>query len=206
VVEETTARLHTVGQATIYLPVSRDVEPLERLVVRAASGVSPSSLAGPIHAALRALDPQLSRRVEVTSERLSEDLWPLRARAMVAGTVAFSGLALAVIGLFAMTAYAVAQRRHEVSVRVALGATGRQVVRMILGRSLTPVAVGLACGLGASVFADRLVRGWLIDIQPNDPLAISSAVGVLLLAAALAAFLPARRAARVDPVEMLKQS
>jgi ABC-type antimicrobial peptide transport system permease subunit len=76
---------------------------------------------------------------------------------------------------------------------------------MILGRSLTPVAVGLACGLGASVFADRLVRGWLIDIQPNDPLAISSAVGVLLLAAALAAFLPARRAARVNPVEMLKQ-
>jgi hypothetical protein len=206
VVEETTARVHAVGQATIYLPVSQEVEPLERLVVRAASDVSPSSLVGPIHAALRALDPELSRRVEITSERLRQDLWPLRGVAMVAGTVGMSGLILAVIGLFAMTAYAVAQRRHEVSVRVALGATGRQVVRMILRRSLTPVAVGLACGLGATVFADRLVRNWLIDIQPHDPLAIGSAVVALLLSAALAAFLPARRAARVDPVEMLKQT
>ena len=206
VVKETTARVRTVGQATIYLPVSQEVEPLEQLVVRAASDLSPSSLVGPIHAALRALDPELSRRVEVTSERLRQDLWPLRGVAMVAGTVGMSGLVLAVIGLFAMTACAVAQRRHEVSVRVALGATGRQVVRMILRRSLTPVAVGLACGLGASGFADRLVRNWLIDIQPHDPLAIGSAVVVLLVSTVLAALLPARRASRVDPVQMLKQS
>jgi predicted permease len=206
VVEETTARLRTIGQATIYLPVSREVEALERLVVRAGSDVSPSFLVGPIHAALRALDPELSRHVEVVGARLSEELWPLQSRATVAGTVGASGLALAVMGLFAMTAYAVAQRRHELSVRVALGATGPQVVRMILRRSLTPVAIGLACGLGASVFADRLVRSWLIDIQPHDPLAIGAAVSILLVAALAAAFIPARHAARVEPVEMLRQS
>jgi ABC-type antimicrobial peptide transport system permease subunit len=117
-----------------------------------------------------------------------------------------AALVLAVSGLFVVTAYAVAQRRHELSVRVALGATGPQVVRMILRRSLTPVAIGLACGLGASVFADRLVRSWLIDIQPHDPLAIGAAVSILLVAALAAAFIPARHAARVDPVEMLRQS
>jgi predicted permease len=206
VVEETTASPHLLGRPTLYLPVSATVEAREQLIVRVHADRDPEDLVTPIHEALRALDPGLSRRVDAMAVLYRDSLESRRTWALLASAVGLAALVLAVSGLFVVTAYAVAQRRHELSVRVALGATGPQVVRMILRRSLTPVAIGLACGLGASVFADRLVRSWLIDIQPHDPFAIGAAVSILLVAALAAAFIPARHAARVDPVEMLRQS
>ena len=136
---------------------------------------------------------------------LSRELqWP-RSQALFALLVGGSALGLAVIGLFGVTAFAVAQRRHEVGIRVALGATQRNVVRLMVRDNLKPVVIGLAAGTMGSLFVTQLIRANLYGIGQRDPIAMAAAALVLLLAAGVAAFVPARRAALVDPVEMLRQ-
>jgi predicted lysophospholipase L1 biosynthesis ABC-type transport system permease subunit len=206
VVDETTGTSSVLGRPTLYLPISATAEAREQLVIRVSPDRNPEDLITPVHEALRALDPGMSRTIDSMAGLYREELEPRRSWALLASAVGLAALILALVGLFGVTAYAVAQRRHEVSVRLALGATGRQVVAMLLRGSLRPVIIGLASGLGLSLLFDRLVRGLLIGIEPHDPLAIISAVAILLAAAALAAFLPARHAARVDPAEMLKQT
>lgn len=99
----------------------------------------------------------------------------------------------------------VGQRRHEVSVRMALGATGGAIVRMLVRDSLRPVVAGVVCGLGVAALAGRAIEGFLFGVAGHDPAALGAAVLVLLLAAAAAVLFPARRPARTDPAEMLRR-
>lgn len=122
---------------------------------------------------------------------------------MIVGATA---LGLAVIGLFGVTAFVVEQRRHEVSVRKALGASNGQLLGMLFRDSLTPVAAGLSCGLLVSLLAGRVIQGILYGVSSHDPAAILTAVVVLVCAASGAVLVPARRAARVDPAQLLKQA
>ena len=121
--------------------------------------------------------------------------------------LAFGGLALflSAIGIYGVLAYLVAQRRREIAIRVALGSTAAGVVRLVLREGLVLVAIGLAAGFAGAAGLQRAVANQIYGVRPLDPLVIGG-VTVLLGTIALAACaLPARRAARVDPVEVLKE-
>ena len=119
----------------------------------------------------------------------------------VAGAMA---LALAVIGIYGVIAYVVSQRAREIGIRSALGARPRQLERMFLRQGFALTGVGLVVGLVAAMALGRWMSSLLFGIGPLDPVTYVAAVGVTLLAAALASYLPARRAAAVDPIETLK--
>jgi ABC-type antimicrobial peptide transport system permease subunit len=114
---------------------------------------------------------------------------------------AFASIAflLAVLGIYGVVAYSVAQRSHEIGVRMALGADRNRVRKMILSEGLTMGLIGIACGAGAAFFLVRLLTGMLYGVSGHDPAVFLSAPAALLLVVAVATWIPARRAARVDP-------
>jgi ABC-type antimicrobial peptide transport system permease subunit len=158
----------------------------------------------PVRDALEAIDPSVRPSVTFPLDGLERELKGPRILASLAVIVGATALGLAVIGLFGVTAFVVAQRTHEVSVRRALGASGAQIMNLLLRDSLTPVAIGLGCGLLLSLLGGRVVQSVLYGVNSRDPIAILAAVLILLSAAGAAVFLPARRAARVNPAHLLK--
>ena len=139
-------------------------------------------------------------------DTLRRDLEGPRALALLAILVGATAVGLAVIGLFGVTAFVVEQRAHEMTVRRALGASDSQLLTLLFRESLRPVVVGLVVGLGISLLSGRVVQSVLYGVSSRDPLAIGSAVAILLLAAAAAIVLPARRATQVSAAQLLKQA
>ena len=113
-------------------------------------------------------------------------------------------LALAAIGLYSVIAYNVAQRTHELGVRVALGAEMRHLVRLVLVEGMKLALVGVVLGGAIALFVGRWVKPLLFDVSPRDPAVFAGVGAVLLGVAALASLIPARRAGRVDPIEALR--
>jgi len=111
---------------------------------------------------------------------------------------------LALLGIYGVMAYSVSQRTREIGLRMAIGARQADVSRMIMRRGMTLTAWGVLAGLGASLALSRVVRSQLFGVQPSDPLTMISVLAVMTAVAAAAAYLPARRAARVDPIAALR--
>ena len=145
----------------------------------------------------------------MTSVRTVEDrMAPLTAQdrttarlALAFGTVA---LTLAAIGLYGVLSYGVARRTSEIAIRIALGAQPRRVISMILGETTLVVAAGLATGVGLAYAASRLVDSRLYGVAPRDPITFALATALLLVVALAAAYLPARRASRLEPTAALR--
>ena len=163
-------------------------------------------MAGAVRTAVARIDPELALfDVKTMDERTALSLSSRRTSLLLA--LAFGGLALflSAVGIYGVLAYLVAQRRREIAIRVALGSTGAGVVRLVLREGLVLVAIGLAAGLAGAVALQKAVASQIYGVRPLDPLVIGG-VTVLLGTIALAACaLPARRATRVDPVEVLKE-
>jgi predicted permease len=187
----------------VYRPLMQSYEPKMTLVVRTAG--EPTALAGAVRTQLRALDPNLPLgEVKTLAEQFDLSLLPSRVAAWTLGGFGLLALALAAIGVYGVVSYSVAQRTREIGVRVALGATRRDVLRLALGDGLKMVAAGLATGLLLAFAATRLVAGFLYGVGATDPLTFAG-VPLLLGAVALAAgYLPARRATKVDPMKALR--
>jgi ABC-type antimicrobial peptide transport system permease subunit len=124
---------------------------------------------------------------------------------LLLGTFAATAVLLAVVGLYSVLATAVSQRGHEFGVRMALGARGADVLGLVMGRGMLLTAGGLAIGILGAMAMTRLLTGLLYEVSPGDPLTFVAVAGVLLSVAALACWLPARRATRVDPVLVLRR-
>src|SRR5262249_19736820 len=131
----------------------------------------------------------------------------VRQRLMATLSSAFGILAglLSAIGLYGVISYMVARRRNEIGIRMALGAARGEITGMILRESATLVAVGIAAGLAASLTAAHVAASLLFGLKPYDPATILMAVGILTLVALAASYLPARRAARLDPTAALRE-
>jgi len=127
-------------------------------------------------------------------------------RFVMALLTAFAGLAivLASVGLYGVIAYLVAQRTHEIGVRMALGARSRDVLRMVLGHGLRLVAIGVVLGIAGALALTRFLAGQLYGVRPTDPFTFTAVTALLALVALAATWLPARRAARVDPMIALR--
>jgi ABC-type antimicrobial peptide transport system permease subunit len=120
------------------------------------------------------------------------------------GIAAAVALALSAVGTYGVISYLVTQRRPEIGVRIALGASVRQVSRLVLVQSMRLAVVGVAIGVALAWMATRLLSRMLFNVSPTDPLVLTTVAVTLLLVAGLAAFAPARRAAKIDPVEVLR--
>jgi putative ABC transport system permease protein len=197
------ASLVAEGRETIYLPyVFQSFLPLT-FVLRTAT--DPASLMPQIRGEVAALDRDVPVADLATLESwVTEAMAQTRFLLALTGTFAGLALALAALGLYGVISYSVRQRTREIGVRVALGASDRDVLRLILGHGMVVAAVGIGLGLVASVVLTRVVTSYLVDVSPTDPVTFAGVPVVLLGVAALASYLPARRATGIDPVRALQ--
>ena len=154
---------------------------------------------------MESIDPNLPLfQVRTQVDQISQAMQQERLFANLLVSFGLLALFLACLGLYGTLAYSVTDRIPEIGLRMALGAQRSDVSGMILKESLTPVGLGLAVGLGAAALSTRLIESMLFGVEPNDPLTLAAAVILLTASAAIAAWLPARRAARVDPMTALR--
>ena len=188
----------------LYLCLGQAPRGTETLIVRAEGDLRP--LLPAVLDAARGLDPRVPvGRPTSVDEALAGVLLLPRAAATLLGSFGLVALLLAAVGIYGVVAFLAAGRTREIGLRLALGAGRGQIVRWLLRRGLTSVAVGLAAGLGAAASCSWALAGILYDIPPLDPLTFFGVAVVLALVAIGAAGLPARRAARLEPAAALRQ-
>jgi predicted lysophospholipase L1 biosynthesis ABC-type transport system permease subunit len=167
--------------------------------------VPAESLLRPVRAAIAATDPGLAPYGFTTLERKVGDTYVEdRFALLLVGLFGVLGLVLSAIGLYGLLSFQVARRTREMGVRAALGAEGHDILGLVFREGASLLGAGLAAGLVLALAATRLLASQLHGVGPQDPIAHLVAGGVLSLAAALACWLPARRAARVDPMVALR--
>jgi ABC-type antimicrobial peptide transport system permease subunit len=142
--------------------------------------------------------------VKTMAQILEEDLRQSVILIAILGFFAGVALALAAVGIYGIVAHAVAQRTHEIGVRMALGAVVGDILFLVMRQGSTPVAVGLAVGIGAAVGVSQLLGSILYGVTPTDPVTYASVVAILAAVALVACIAPARRAAKVDPLVSLR--
>jgi predicted permease len=159
-----------------------------------------------IRRVVAAVDPALPIITLSTQASAIENLrWQERIIAVASSTLGALTLVVSMIGLFGLLSYAVTRRTRDIAIRMALGARKRGVLRSVLGEALVLVAIGTAIGLGVAAGTTHFLESLLFGLPPNDPLVLGGAVVMMLVVAAAAAYLPARRAANVDPMVALRQ-
>jgi ABC-type lipoprotein release transport system permease subunit len=195
--------------ATVYLPLLQADDDFlfgsTVLTLRARPGTSLGALGRGVVQAVEGVDRSLSMTVRPLGDQVGEQLIRERIVATLSGF--FGGLALLIagIGLYGITAYAVGRRRTEIGIRMALGADTWRVLRLVLGRVGRLVAAGAALGILLSAWASTFVASLLYGIEARDVVTLAGATLTLVAVAALAAWLPARRAARIDPATVLRE-
>jgi putative ABC transport system permease protein len=198
------AGLRADPQPTLAAPYSV-VAPLQRTLAVRSSG-DPNLLLNPVRAEVRAMDPDqpLGRPITLSELQGQEVVQPRFTMALFSAFAAL-GLALAAAGIYSVLSFHVTRRTHELGVRMALGAPRRHVLGLMLAMGGRLVLVGLVVGVAASVASTRLLRSQLFGVQPTDPLAYAVVVLMLGLVTLVACYIPARRAASVDPIVALRQ-
>ncbi len=182
-----------------------DIGQASGLFVRVRRGTSEVGVLSSIKDILRSLDPQVPITSATTeSALLSAALGIPRFSTVLLTTLAGLALLLAAVGLYGVIAYAVTQRTHELGIRIALGARTGDVSRLVVGDGVRLALVGSVIGLAAALASVRLLTGLLVDVSPTDPVVFIAIPCGVLSTALLASYLPARRAARVDPVIALR--
>jgi predicted permease len=190
------------GNGAVYQPIDPDSLADARLLVRSAD---PGHVVRDVENALVAIDPRVRPSSQIVRESVEKFMNEPRVLAGLSTAVAVLALVLSVLGIFGVTSFVVGQRTQEVSVRMAIGASAGDVVRLLIRQNMWPVVGGLATGLGAALLGTRVLTGALSGISPYDPLAIIPAVLVLAVTALAAVAIPALRAARTDPAAVLRQ-
>ena len=207
VVEDAVYRnLRAPMEPTMYLPFAQEESgPVATIAARAVSG-SPERLMRSVTAAIEREDPTAVLSFRSLDDQIAASLTQERLVATLAGFFGVLGLLLAAVGLYGVTSHAVTSRRAEIGIRMALGASASGVVALIVRRVAWLVGLGVVLGAGLSVWAAKFVTTLLYGLDARDPATFASAAALLMLVAALAAWLPARRASRIDPMRVLRQS
>jgi putative ABC transport system permease protein len=191
--------LDRASPATLYLPFAQAPRPALRLVLQ--TDVPPASVAAAARRAIAETDRELPVfGLRTLEEHVATSVAAQRFYASLVTLFAAVALVLAAIGLYGIIAYAVSQRSHELGVRLALGAGAERITRMVVGEGLALAAAGAAIGIVSAHAACSLLTTLLFGVSPRDPITLGGVAALLLAVAVLASWVPARRAARVDPL------
>jgi putative ABC transport system permease protein len=192
------------ARPTIYVNYRQRPQTVRALTVVMRASADPATTLAAALKTVNMLDPTIPPRLNTFSEVLSASLHTRRFNLILVGIFAGSALLLAVAGIYGVLAYSIARRTREIGVRIALGASTGNVLGLVLGQAMSTALMGVAAGVLGAFILTRLMRSLLFEISPSDPLTFAAVALLLLLVAALAAYLPARRATRVDPTIALR--
>ena len=192
-------------QPMLYVPFQQDRTGFIRFVSFVARTATPASVVEGIRAEIRRAAPDLPIQATVTmDEAVAASVAPPRFRMLLLLLFAMAATLIATCGLYGLMAYAVTQRRREIGVRMALGAERRDVLRLVLARALRIIVAGLVVGLVGAAGVTRVLQRFLFGVTPTDPIAFTLVTLLLLAVGLMAAWLPARRATRIDPCAALR--
>jgi putative ABC transport system permease protein len=181
-----------------YVPLAQNYSSARALQVR--SSVPPETLVAPVQAEVHKLAPDLPvTEAKTMKQAIGDDLLEYRLGAGVAAAMGAIGLILAVIGIYGIVSFSTAQRTREIGIRMALGGSAGDVIRLILQQGVRMVIIGLGVGMLAALAITRAMTGLLVGVSPSDPLTYATVALLLAAVALLACWIPARRATRVDP-------
>lgn len=187
-----------------YVPLELVYFPSVLVLVRSRGGATAPAVAA-LRRALADVDPYVPAVSITTMDRaIGQSLFLQQAAATLIGLFSAVGLFLAATGIFGLLAFVVEQRHKEIGIRMAVGAGSGGIIRSVVGSGLQPVAIGTVLGLAGAAAATGALSGMLYGVAPRDPLSFAAAAAVIVGAAALAAYVPARRATRVDPASVLR--
>ena len=188
----------------VYMPYRQS--PLEMIWVQALTRVPPATLANALYRELHTLDPALP--LFTTPQSMEENLNQVHryqgAVSVLFLIFALVALLLASVGLYAVVAHSVSRRTQEIGVRVALGATVVRILSLLSSHAMISVGCGLAAGLAASAFVNRVLATFIVGVSPFDPIALAGTAAILVFCAALGCLIPAARAARIDPAHAIR--
>jgi putative ABC transport system permease protein len=205
IADERTGSLEEEARSGIYVPMEQSPSTFVSLVLRSA--VDPETLSHAIGQAIQEIDKnQAIQDVRTLEQMKSDSAASNRLRTTLLTAFASLALMLSAIGIYGVITYTVAQRSHEIGVRAALGASAGTLLRMVLASGMTLAGAGLVLGLAGAFALTRLLQGLLIGVSARDPWTLSGAALLLAAVALLACYIPARRAARLDPLVALRQS
>jgi putative ABC transport system permease protein len=186
-----------------YIPLRAHAPSFMMLLIRAQRDAA--SLTSLAREEVRGIDPDLPLFGILTmDQQLAQQRWPFRIFGTMFAIFAFIALALSAVGLYAVTAYSVAQRTQEIGVRMALGAQTAQVMWLILRRSLVQMAIGLTLGIAGAIGVGQLLSSVLFQTGARDPILMLGIISLLIVVSTSACLWPARRATRLDPVNALR--
>jgi putative ABC transport system permease protein len=190
-------------QRCVYVPLAQNSLPSMTLYVR--STVGPEQVINVVRREINTVGPQvLVAGVRTGQQIIDGSLFQPRMAAILMATFGIVALFLACIGLYGLLAFAVEERRREIGVRMALGASKGSVLKLIVKQGMALVAVGLLVGLATALMTGRAVRAMLYNVAPTDPVSLVVATVLLGGVALVACYMPARRAASVDPLNALR--
>jgi putative ABC transport system permease protein len=197
------ASLESAPQPTVYVPYRQDAFPFMTFVIKTPLGAS--AMTNPVRAAVWSVDKDQPLGALLTmDERLSHSLMRRRFSVTLLSVFGTTAVLLAAVGLYGVLAFVVSQRRREIGVRIALGATGRDVIADILGQGLRLAGLGMAIGLALALAVTRLMSALLFGTSPTDVATFAGAATLLTVIATAASLVPALRASRVDPLVALR--
>jgi ABC-type antimicrobial peptide transport system permease subunit len=179
-------------------------EPNEYLQVALRSGLPAGSVTAAVTDAIREIHPEVVVSFTGLKKQILDTLVRERLMAALSGFFGVIAALLAVVGLYGVIAYSVARRTNEIGVRMALGASHRNVLGMILREALLLVAVGITAGAALAILVGRTARSLLFALEPWDPITLAIAAGALAIVALAASYLPARSASRISPTAALR--
>ena len=189
--------------AVVYALLDR--QPPREAAFLMRSALPPSGVMNTVRREVQAMDPdQPVLAIQTVSDAITEATWPLRVFGALFAVFGVIALTLSAVGLYGVMAYAVSQRTQEIGVRMALGASWRQVSSQVLMRGMRHLSLGLAIGVVGALALSRVLQRVVVQIEPADPMTFVAIAALLTVVAALACLVPARRAARVDPLNALR--
>ncbi len=198
------ADLHHAFLPTIFTPASQDADPQSAGTLMVHSNVPLVATMAAVRSAVMEASPGASLEFRSLPTIIDDSVRRENVLAKLSGFFGFLAVALATVGLYGVISYLVNQRRSEIGIRLAVGAAGAQILRMVLRESALLVAVGLGIGTGLALVVAPALRSMLFNLKPNDPAVLAVAVGALAVVSLIATLIPARRAAATDPMSALR--
>ncbi len=187
----------------MYFPYTQERWWVMTFVVRTAG--NPAALAGALQTQIHELDASLPvEDLRPMTSFISDSEGDARFRSTLLGLFGILALVLATVGIYSVLAYVVAQRTHEIGIRMALGAQRRDVLRLVVGQGMRAVLIGVALGIAAALALSRLLSQLLYGVGDKDPVTFAAVAILLTLVALFACYIPARRAMKVDPMVALR--